>query len=164
MSVASEITRIKNNIAAAYNEAEAKGATMPVTENSDNLADTVASIPSTPTLQSKTVTPTTSQQSVTPDSGYDGLSNVTVNATPLEVKSVTPTAQQQVVTPTAPNIGLSSVTVGAAPQPTLITKQITENGTYTAADDNADGYSEATVNVDLKAFINNIVNAELNER
>lgn len=53
---------------------------------------------------------------------------------------------------------------GGGSSPTLITKQITENGTYTAADDNADGYSEAMVNVDLKAFINNIVNAELNER
>lgn len=50
------------------------------------------------------------------------------------------------------------------PTPTLITKQITANGTYAVADDNADGYSEVTVNVDLKAFVNNIVNAELNER
>ena len=33
------------------------------------------------------------------------------------------------------------------PTPTLIPKQIAENGTYTAADDNADGYSEVTVNV-----------------
>lgn len=33
------------------------------------------------------------------------------------------------------------------PTPTLITKQITENGTYNAEDDNADGYSEVTVEV-----------------
>lgn len=44
MSVASEINRIKANIADAYDEAEAKGATMPATENSANLADTIATI------------------------------------------------------------------------------------------------------------------------
>lgn len=35
-----------------------------------------------------------------------------------------------------------------APEPTLITKNITANGTYTAASDNADGYSKVNVNVE----------------
>lgn len=40
-----QITRIMGNVAAAYTAALAKGATMPQNQNSDNLADTVATIP-----------------------------------------------------------------------------------------------------------------------
>lgn len=44
MSIASEITRINNNIAAAYTAASGKGATLPATENSANLATCIGSI------------------------------------------------------------------------------------------------------------------------
>lgn len=45
MSIASEITRINNNIAAAYTAASGKGATLPATEDSANLATCIGSIP-----------------------------------------------------------------------------------------------------------------------
>ena len=44
MSVADQINRIKTNIASTYTAAQAKGATMPQTQNSDNLAACVQSI------------------------------------------------------------------------------------------------------------------------
>ena len=79
MSIASEITRINNNIASAYTACNGKGATMPATQNSANLATCI-----------------------------------------------------------------SSISGGSA---TLTTKTITQNGTYNASSDNADGYSSVTVNV-----------------
>lgn len=39
-------------------------------------------------------------------------------------------------------------------EPTLITKSITENGTYNAADDNADGYSRVIANVEPTITMN----------
>ena len=44
MSVATQITRIKTNIANTYTAAQAKGATMPQTQNSENLASCIQSI------------------------------------------------------------------------------------------------------------------------
>lgn len=46
------------------------------------------------------------------------------------------------------------------PEPTLITKTITENGTYNASEDNADGYSQVTVNVPLPQNAKLITTAE----
>ena len=47
MTIASEIQRIQTNIANAYTSLEAKGATMPDTKNSANLASTIDSVPLT---------------------------------------------------------------------------------------------------------------------
>lgn len=44
MTIASEIQRIKNNIANAYSACEEKGATLPATQNSANLSSTINSI------------------------------------------------------------------------------------------------------------------------
>jgi hypothetical protein len=48
MTIASEITRINNNIASAYTACNNKGATMPATQNSANLATTIGTISTGP--------------------------------------------------------------------------------------------------------------------
>lgn len=49
---------------------------------------------STPSMQTKTTTPTTSQQIITPDSGYNGLSQVTVN--PIPSQYIVPTGTKSI--------------------------------------------------------------------
>lgn len=78
MSIADQITRIKNNIAASYAECSAKGATLPTTENSENLPNTIASISSGTTINNQNKT-FTENGTYTADAGYTGLGTVTVN-------------------------------------------------------------------------------------
>lgn len=111
------------------------------------ILETINALPEAggdPVLQEKTVTPTENLQSITPDAGYDGLSQVTVNAATLQTKSVAPTTSEQTVTIDDGYYGLQSVTVSAI-QTEEIT--VTENGIYTAANDGLDGYLSVTVDV-----------------
>lgn len=95
--------------------------------------------PPTP-LESKTVTPKTEQQTIVPQSPAIGFSEVTVEpVTP----SIDPDIQPENIKHGVDILGVQ----GALKPPMLIEKTITENGTYTAEDDNADGFSEVEVGV-----------------
>ena len=82
MSVQTEIDRISTAVQNAHLKVIEKGGTSAAPYLVANLESAIDTIPEAeePTLQSKTVSPSTSAQTVKPDSGYDGLSQVTVNA------------------------------------------------------------------------------------
>ena len=116
-----------------------------------NLAELVVAVPS-PSLQSKTATPTTSQQTISPDSGYDGLSSVTVNAIPSNY--IVPTGNKAI---TENGLGIDVAaysTVSVSVSANLGVKTIEENGTYNALADSLDGYSRVVVSVPTSGGVN----------
>ena len=108
------------------------------------------------TYQSKTISPSTSVQTVTADSGYDALSDVTVNAIQTETKSVTSNGTYK------PTNGkyFSSVTVNV-PSETFNTQTKTvtpTESTQTVSPDNGyNGLSTVTVNPISSTYIGSAV-------
>lgn len=107
-------------------------------------------------LQSKTATPTKNQQSITPDSGYYGLSDVTVNAIPeayQNVSGVTATAGDVLatkvivsatgatITGTMPNVGSVSKTLDAT----------TNNQSYTVPAGKHSGSGTVSITLETKS-------------
>lgn len=99
-------------------------------------------------LQSKTVTPTKSQQNITPDSGYFGLSDVTVNAIPSNYQDVgaTTTTSADVLTGKVFTAVDGKVTTGTMANNGAVTKTLdTTTTSYTIAK----GYHSGTGKVSI---------------
>lgn len=88
---ATAISGIENKGAVSATVTE--GATYTIPKGYHNGSGTVSGVSGggSYNLQSKAVTPTKSQQNITPDSGYFGLSDVTVNAIPDNYQDVSAT-------------------------------------------------------------------------
>lgn len=83
-----------------------------------------------PSLQSKTATPSTSQQTISPDTGYDGLSSVTVNAIPSEY--IIPSGSEtKTANGTYDVTALAQLVVNVASPVKTATGTFTGNGTRT---------------------------------
>ena len=105
-------------------------------------------------LQTKSVTPTTSQQNIAPDSGYYGLSAVTVNSIPSQYKDVSST------TATAPDVLANKVfissegktTTGTMPNNGAVSKVLdTKQTSYTVPAGYHSGTGKVSIATETKS-------------
>ena len=108
-------------------------------EGYDGLSKVTVNVSSeAPTLQEKTVTPTKAVQEVKADEGNDGLSKVTVNPIPDEY--IIPSGTEEITANGTYDVTDKASVEVAVPseEPNLISKTITENGTYKASEEVGD--------------------------
>lgn len=106
----------------------------------------------TASLQTKSVTPTTSSQTVTPDSGYDGLSSVTVNAIPSQYITTTDATAiaAEILEGSTAYVNGSKIT-GTMRDNSGISETLPINGSYTIPEGYHDGTGTVSQNLATKA-------------
>ena len=105
-------------------------------------------------LQSKTITPTKSQQNVTPDSGYFGLSDVTVNAIPSNYQDVsaTTTTASDVLTGKVFTDANGKVTTGTMANNGAVTQTLSTSTTsYTIPKGYHSGTGKVSITLETKS-------------
>ena len=107
--------------------------------------------------ETKTITPQTYGQTIYPTNPKNGITEITVNPV---TSSIDANITAGNIKKDVQILGVTGTYEGSGGGATLITKTITANGIYEAVDDNADGYSQVTVNVPSSNIGNVIVDVK----
>jgi hypothetical protein len=91
-------------------------------------------------MEETSVRPSINDIAIRPSQGYEGIKKLTMTAVTAAIDS---NIQPENIAYGKTILGVN----GSLMPPTLIQKSIVANGPYSAADDDADGYSDLTVNV-----------------
>jgi hypothetical protein len=144
MAVKDTIQSIKNNVANAYTKLQDKGATIPTNKNIENLASTIDTVTGGGGTEDLSVELNAQDIAITQ---LENIANSLPDATiPEGTLLIQQNGVYDVIDYANVDVQVEVPTTPIEP-PVLTIKEITENGTYNASDDNADGYSSVTVNV-----------------